>query len=714
MFKILSRIVETPVSHRDPIALADSAADSVTTLPAGHLAAGHLATSSASSNSSASSSAISIRRCADAPRKWARSAIDRVVLPICQHLGLLNLCRSLFDRRALTVVMFHRILPLDSDAYRHSEQEYAISTDAFERCLAFFARHYNVVSLTAVERAAAGGERLAPHPLLITFDDGWRDNLVHAEPILKRHRMKATLFINVDAVNQSERRWWQDALVDVVQHDPAAAEAVGLPSDLFRAISVLLKMPADRRMAAISSGKAWVPGERQMMTPDDVRLLDPTVWDVGSHGMSHAPLTEVADPAHELVASGAALSGWLRSPVRSFSFPHGRHSPAILALARRTYSLTFTSDPVLTPTGRANPGLIGRIHLPLAACADDRTLARFLWIRRRKVLDIGAAVVPAMPTPVSKVCASRRFSVVIPLYNKAPHIEASLASALADRERVGEVIVVDDGSTDNGAALAERNGDPRVRVIRQPNGGVSRARNVGIEASRGEWVAFLDADDIWCDGYIARLDALASEFPDCSMLATRYLLADEAGRRRAPDGDWTLPDNASVRIADYFSLMSRGHVCCTISTAVRRSLLEEKGLRFPEGEQLGEDLDFFFRVAEHTPLALAPEPLAIYVDSNQVERLSHRRSANPIAPFLQRMEARLDAGNIAPALRAGVERYIATKYELAVLTAKSEGRRSVAISLLRHRLLRARRARWLALLACVLMPRRLSTRLVNR
>lgn len=297
-----------------------------------------------------------------------------------------------------------------------------------------------------------------------------------------------------------------------------------------------------------------------------------------------------------------------------------------------------------------------------------------------------------------------QFSVIVPLYNKAPHIEATLRSVLANGAPVGEVIVIDDGSTDGSGEIVESIADPRIKLVRQANGGVSRARNRGIDLARFEWVAFLDADDLWRPAYLSKLTELTKSFPDCSMLATRYLIADDTGRQRAPEGDWNLPGSGTTRVDDYFSLMARGHVCCTISTAVRRSLLNEHAIRFPEGESLGEDLDFFFRVAEQTALALAIEPLAIYVDSTSVSRLSHSRIDAPIGPFLLRMEARLSQGTIPQGKREGARRYVATKYELAVLTMAREGRRTVALSLLLHPLLLARWRRWFGLLVMVAIP----------
>lgn len=316
-------------------------------------------------------------------RRLARRGIDRLLLPACHRAGVLHLTRRCLDRRALTVVMFHRVLPLDSDECRHAEREYVVGTDEFDRCLGFFGRHYTVVSLLAVERAAQGLEKLPPHPLLITFDDGWRDNLVHAEPILRRHRMKATLFVNVDAVRDPGLRWWQDALVEAVgRHAPSDA-ATGWLADLYGAIRALLPLSPAERWAKLAPLMRWTPSSRQMLTVPELAALDPTVWDVGSHGLSHAPLTVAGDPERELVESARWLVATCKAPVRSVSLPHGRHSPAIAALAQATYPLVFSSEPVLARADGGLRGLIGRLHLPSAACASDETLARFLWIRRR-------------------------------------------------------------------------------------------------------------------------------------------------------------------------------------------------------------------------------------------------------------------------------------------------------------------------------------------
>ena len=328
---------------------------------------------------------------------WLRKAIKHTAIPVAQRLGLLSLIHRWRHRHSLTVVMFHRVLPLDSDDCRHAEREYVIGTDEFERCLAFFARHYSVVTLADLERAARKGMALPARPLLITFDDGWRDNVVHAEPALRRHRMKATLFVNVDAVRQPGQRWWQDALVEAVEKpvlETPAAEAPagggigpGMPAraDFFTALACALRRPLNERLPAVLPRTSWVPATRQMLTIEELASLDPAVWEVGSHGVTHAPLTHVRDPEGELTESWRLLSRWQPQPVRAISMPHGRYSTGIARVARGIYALVFTSDPFLTlaqASSLQNP--IGRIHVPSSACSDDAALGRFLWLRRQR------------------------------------------------------------------------------------------------------------------------------------------------------------------------------------------------------------------------------------------------------------------------------------------------------------------------------------------
>src|SRR5699024_6424946 len=97
------------------------------------------------------------------------------------------------------------------------------------------------------------------------------------------------------------------------------------------------------------------------------------------------------------------------------------------------------------------------------------------------------------------------FSIVIPLYNKELSITNTLQSVLNQTFTDFEVVIVNDGSTDNSVEKVEAFNDPRIRLIHQANAGVSAARNKGIEEANYDWISFLDADDLWMENHLSIL-----------------------------------------------------------------------------------------------------------------------------------------------------------------------------------------------------------------
>ena len=117
--------------------------------------------------------------------------------------GLLGLYHRLRNRRALTVIMFHRVLTQEDPRWASCDPDYTLDAGLFERCLYFFRRHYNVVSVDQVMVARRDGTPLPDRPLLITFDDGWADNHAHALPRLRAAGLPALLFTVADVVATS-------------------------------------------------------------------------------------------------------------------------------------------------------------------------------------------------------------------------------------------------------------------------------------------------------------------------------------------------------------------------------------------------------------------------------------------------------------------------------------------------------------------------------
>ena len=120
-----------------------------------------------------------------------------------------------------------------------------------------------------------------------------------------------------------------------------------------------------------------------------------------------------------------------------------------------------------------------------------------------------------------------KFSVIIPLYNKAPYVRKALESVCAQTYQDYELIVINDGSTDNSAIVADEylkaTDSIDYKIINQTNAGVSAARNTGVAASTGDYVAFLDADDWWEPTYLERMAQLIEDYPDAGLYACNYV-----------------------------------------------------------------------------------------------------------------------------------------------------------------------------------------------
>ena len=200
-------------------------------------------------------------------------------------------------------------------------------------------------------------------------------------------------------------------------------------------------------------------------------------------------------------------------------------------------------------------------------------------------------------------------SVIIPLYNKEGSIAQALDSVMAQECQDFEVIVVDDGSTDGGAAVVENYGDPRIRLVRQENAGVSAARNRGIEEAKGEYVAFLDADDVWMPGFLSEIVALQREFPECWAQATNYVF--NSNGVKSPTILRKVPFSGERGVlVNYFEVASCSHPpVCSICVCIERRLLQEIG-GFPVGIKSGEDLLTWARVAVRTDWAYSVRAMA--------------------------------------------------------------------------------------------------------
>ena len=202
-------------------------------------------------------------------------------------------------------------------------------------------------------------------------------------------------------------------------------------------------------------------------------------------------------------------------------------------------------------------------------------------------------------------------SIIIPLYNKEASIATALRGVLAQSYQDFEVVVVDDGSTDGGAAVVEQFDDPRIRLILQANGGVSAARNRGIAEARGEHIAFLDADDEWMPQFLEEIAALIAAYPECKARATNYIFNSNGVKSPTLLRKIPFAGERGV-LTNYFEVASCSHPpVCSICVCIDRDLLQEIG-GFPLGIKSGEDLLTWARIAVRTQWAYSMKPLAQY------------------------------------------------------------------------------------------------------
>lgn len=203
-------------------------------------------------------------------------------------------------------------------------------------------------------------------------------------------------------------------------------------------------------------------------------------------------------------------------------------------------------------------------------------------------------------------------SVVIPLYNKEKQIAHTLQSIFAQTFQDFEIVIVDDGSTDNSVEEVEKFDDSRIRLIHQTNAGVSAARNRGIEEARGELIAFLDADDEWMPEYLATQYGLYQKYPECSVYACNYEFRDSEGKvtstiiRKLPfEGEDGI-------LSNYFEVASCSHPpLWTSAVVVKKSVIQAIG-GFPLGIKSGEDLLTWARLAVNEEIAYSKSVQAIY------------------------------------------------------------------------------------------------------
>ena len=202
-----------------------------------------------------------------------------------------------------------------------------------------------------------------------------------------------------------------------------------------------------------------------------------------------------------------------------------------------------------------------------------------------------------------------RFSIIVPLYNKADYVRKALESILTQSYTNYEVVIIDDESTDNSLSIVndfvKTVESGKWKVESQPNSGVAAARNNGVAKSKGEFVCFLDADDWWEPTFLEEIDRMIAEYPDAGLYATNYVYYKPGKTHVALN-----LERGYINYPEAY-LQSGSMPMTSITTCMPRKVFDEmRG--FPVGIKLGEDLLLWAKTALHYKVAFCEKPLAYY------------------------------------------------------------------------------------------------------
>jgi glycosyltransferase involved in cell wall biosynthesis len=261
-------------------------------------------------------------------------------------------------------------------------------------------------------------------------------------------------------------------------------------------------------------------------------------------------------------------------------------------------------------------------------------------------------------------------SIVIPLYNKAKQIENTLRSVFSQTFQDYEIVIVNDGSTDDSVEIVAKIADNRIRIITQKNQGVSAARNRGIQESKSNLIAFLDADDEWKPEYLQTQYELFRKYPECSVFACSYELKDSAGNIKKTILNKIVFQGKADILSNYFEVAACSHPpLWTSAVIVKKSAVLSVG-GFPEGIKSGEDLLTWAKLAVKYKIAFHRDSLAFFYYPENLKYREPRLNIYEDVVHLELLKLWNENGK-----RNDIEKYIARWNEMRVSVFIQNGNR---------------------------------------
>jgi glycosyltransferase involved in cell wall biosynthesis len=209
------------------------------------------------------------------------------------------------------------------------------------------------------------------------------------------------------------------------------------------------------------------------------------------------------------------------------------------------------------------------------------------------------------------------FSVIIPLFNKEKFIEATLKSVLNQTFIDFEILIINDGSTDNSHQIIKGFDDPRIRYFFKENAGVSSARNDGIEKAQSNYISFIDADDYWYPNFLEEMYKIIQNYPQQKVFSAAIEI--ETSKKVIP-ASYSIAKTNDYEIVNYFTASCKETVICTSCAVFHKSIFEETGT-FDIEAKSGQDTDMWIRIGMNYPIVFSWKILARYVyDENSLSK----------------------------------------------------------------------------------------------
>lgn len=293
-----------------------------------------------------------------------KSTIKYLLAILLYYSGLLALFSSLrkilFNRSKFTIVMYHRVLDDNDEEKEYLQPGLYVSRQVFEKQIAFLSKKYNLISLKELSELLINKQPISPNSLVITFDDGWRDNYSYAYPILKKYRAPAIIFLTTDYIDTNKAFWFLEASIMMTYNKLSRAQLGQLiakyesEKDLTKALpggkleeanftlsdrdwfienlkqldpkiipAILKELSVQNKLDADT-----IKENRSMLTWEEVIEMNNNGIDFGSHGCSHRimPALTDAEIERELIESKRIIEEKLGREINLFAYPNGDYS----------------------------------------------------------------------------------------------------------------------------------------------------------------------------------------------------------------------------------------------------------------------------------------------------------------------------------------------------------------------------------------------------